>query len=209
MKKITFSVLVLFISTTASAVATPLIGSMGASGYEILDRSQVTDTWSIPYEGYFNSSDYTGYYLGTVDSVHDAETDLEALISYYLDSPYDITILEKVNSPDASSGDLSVSYNDPATSGTWSTALSDPAVAVNFYTVKSGTEYALYFVDPALQDGDWVTYHLLNNGGQIPLISHLSASLVPVNEVPEPRTMLLFGSGLFGLASMRMRKRKK
>jgi PEP-CTERM motif len=209
MKKITFILLAIFITIAANAGATPLLGSGNASGFTIIDRHQGTDIWSSTYDGYYNGSDYTGYYLGTVDSNQDTEANLETLISYYFGVSYDIDILEKIDAPDSSSGVFSVTYNNPATSGTWSTESSSPAVAVTFYTVKASTEYSLYYVDPALQVGDWVTYHLLNNGGQIPEVSHISASLVPADPIPEPATILLFSTGLVGLVGAGMRKKRK
>ncbi|MEA3469578.1 MAG: PEP-CTERM sorting domain-containing protein [Thermodesulfobacteriota bacterium] len=211
-----------FMGLGVSAHATPLISQGGSqtltiesTSYTITDRadSPAQDTWQPSY-GY-TGSDYTGVYLGTIDG-NDSTTDLENLIGYFLDnSSYVISEYAKMAYDDGTNnwsndggtdGLVSVTTTDDGLSGTW-TATS-PYV-LDFYTVKSSTEFALYSVNPALASGDWVTRHLLNNGGNIPAISHFSASLTPSAPVPEPSTLLILGAGLCCIAGTRGLKKKK
>jgi hypothetical protein len=215
MAKIIVIVIAYFMATVATGMADPLKLS-GASGYTIYDRSVVTDEWNSSYGGYSSTGgDYTGFYLGTIRGNYDEEaTDLENLISHYLGSSYEIYSFARVaaESTETSSGAFSVTYDEPdedgeSFSGTWSTVDSDPAVAVNFYTIKGSNEFSLYYVDPALQSGKWVTYHLLNGGSNVPGVSHISASMIPA-PVPEPATMFLMGVGITGLIGLRLRRKK-
>lgn len=203
----------------ASAYGTPLISegtahtlNIESTNYLITDRASLLDTW-VPLDGY-TGGDYTGLYLGTIDG-NDSKTDLENLIGYFLnDDAYTITdyakwaydnVSDDWSPEDGNTGLVSVSTTDGGYSGIWT---AQSPYALDFYTVKSSTEFALYYVEPAMASGDWVTRHVLSGGGNLPEISHFSASLTPSAPIPEPATMLLFGTGLVGLAGARLRKKK-
>lgn len=100
--------------------------------------------------------------------------------------------VEAANSGSVTTGNLTVNFDGARYYGTWST--SDP---VEFYTVKGGQEFAMYWLGSAgMNSGSWTTEHLTpNNQIEYPEISHLSA-YNPVQAVPEPATMLLFGTGV-------------
>ncbi len=188
--------------TTDSTFDTDYFYTIDGTAYTFTNRKQATDTWDATYGGYIGDN-FTGYYLGTVtNQSNDSEEILAALLNYYLgtDSSYNFL---KVDEPDESVDSLTISYDADYKSGTWQVDAPD---TVSFYSIKGATEFALYFVDPALQYGDWTTAHLLTpNEKNVPCISHITVNTTPI---PEPATILLFGAGLAGLAGMRRRMHK-
>lgn len=181
------------------------------NGYSIdgLYRYSVADTPVNTYKG-FISSDYTGYYIGTFEGNTNTgapgdEDVLVGLASYYFSNviggSLSIESILKVDGMSGTDGALTVTSDPGGLTGTWS--LASP-YQFGFYAVKGATEFALYYVLPPQSSGDWTTRHLLNNGGQIPQISHLSG-LTTV--VPEPGTAMLLGLGLLGLGAVARRRR--
>jgi hypothetical protein len=182
-------------------------------GYLIVDRSGGI---------YEDAASWTGRYIGTVIdegwkenenpksyNANDSFLNLKNLIGYFLDDPsYSLDNYLKVDGAygkDVDNGiTLHVTSSADKKNGEWS--ITPSSYGLGFYSVKGGPEYALYYVGPAQSSGLWTTDHLLNKGGNIPDISHFSGS-VTSTPVPEPATMLLFGTGLAGLAAV-VRRRK-
>jgi len=154
-------------------------------------------------------------YIGTVDENKDKTNNVS---DYLIEQGYTLgeTGLEgltKIDAPGTGSGGFTITNN--GTSGTWSA----PA-GVDFITVKGGTQYAVYEVG-GLTSGVWTTEMLLNNGGNVPDLSHISFWKSPgytppgggggSSAVPEPTTMaLLFGGlGILGYNKFRNRFARK
>jgi hypothetical protein len=108
------------------------------------------------------------------------------------------------------------------TSGTWTLGVTDPTlpssfpVAVDLVVVlKAGDAYATYFFDnevfnTAGSGNGTFEINFLNNGGQVPALSHMSVYLResdPPTRVPEPGISLLLGAGI-GAVALKARRRE-
>ncbi len=158
---------------------------------------------------------YTGEWMFTMNGndSNTTEVTIETAINDWFDGEgiehdlVDLDFYAKVDAPDSGDSVLSVTYDESRLFGTWSTG----DQLIEFYSVKAAKEFAFYWIDGGASSGDWTTEHLLNNGGNIPAISHLSTWNAlpddPGDPVPEPSTVILLGCGLLGLAAFK-RKRK-
>jgi len=166
-------------------------------------------TWNESYQGY-SGGEWSGYLVGTFDG---NDNGIVSLAEQYLRTSFDSYVLDKVEYEDGffmpeegSPGVFSATADEDGLSGTWTCVA---PYELGFYSVKAGNSWALYFVDPAQSSGLWSTIHITVGRGNQPEISHLSAvASTGAPPVPEPATILLFGSGLIGLAGLRKKLSK-
>ena len=209
--------IVLFsIGIIGMAEATPIVNNLN-DGIEDIDNDSV-------YAYYQNSGELMyvaeGNNAGITYNIGDLESDVKDwLVSKSLLVDPDTFILT-----DSTSSIVFKTWNDDsqtllignpgvpvaASNGTWTvTPVGD---VISFYAVKAGNAYAMYFVDPPDGSGSWSTFDIwaAGYGGNDPIeISHFTGYNSASTPVPEPTTMLLFGTGLAGLVVSRIRKKKK
>jgi hypothetical protein len=170
--------------------------------------------WDSTYGGYeyteSEAYEWSGYLIGVFDK-NDSESLLVAHASYYLGETVTDYDYAKVDAASGTSSFLTTtaSVHKPGEPGEWigGTWSVDPSFPIGFYSVKASDSYALYFVDPEATSGYWSTIHLTNSPQ--PAISHFSGLSTNGAPVPEPATMLLFGSGLIGLAGLGRKFKKR
>jgi len=160
---------------------------------------------------YSNSGDLLGIFEGNDNDLSEVYSNIMASAGYtgfHFDLS-DFELFAKVDAPFNSTtegpGTLYITYEPDGQSGTWQTYMA-PATSgalLNFYSVKAANAYALYWEDPASDEGTWSTIDLLNQGygGAGLEISHFSGYTVPI-----PGALYLLGSGLAGLVVIRRRK---
>ncbi|MEW6521770.1 MAG: PEP-CTERM sorting domain-containing protein [Thermodesulfobacteriota bacterium] len=137
----------------------------------------------------------------------DNDPDVPAPVTYL--SKYEIAFDEDADTSyweDGIDGGFTVNfliYNDEGEpiSGTWSSSI----ITSLYYSIKVGTSFDLYYVDPVTLGTayTWDTTGLSDKG-----LSHLTFWTPNSSPVPEPATMLLFGTGLAGIAGV-VRKRTR
>lgn len=196
------------------AEATPMVNDV-TDGFELIDADgDINDAYAY----YRNSGDFMYLSSGNNEGIDFNNGTVELAVESWLITNNFMTAAEQSDfilstgtveftNWDDTLGQFTISAT---ASGTWSvTPMGD---VINFYAVKTSTAYAMYYVNPAEGTGSWSTYDIFaaGYGGNDPIeISHFTGYNQSSAPVPEPATMLLFGTGLVGLAVSRLRKKKK
>jgi len=148
-----------------------------------------------------------GSFLTVPSSGQDKEATVEAALFDALDQILNVELVGK--SDEAGDGFSATGGN--ALSGTWSYSgpAPGPREKIAYLTVKSGTGFALFDINTLITGtnpltGTWSTNGVLNNGGQLAGMSHVSLWKV----VPEPGSLLLLLFGLFALTAWQRRLRQ-
>ena len=199
---IIIALVLIHLSAIAGSVNAAIVG-LGFDGTTEHD-GDIFGMWNNDYKGYKSGSElWSGYLITIQDGNDNLNKDiLQNLAAIYLGVTEFEGVWEKVDQLPGTSGFLSATENSDGTSGTWT--LTTP-YEIGFYSVKAGSEFALYYVHPYQSSGNWSTVHLTNKKGEPHEISHLSAG---ANAVPVPGTIWLLASSLFCAAGLRKRNRR-
>lgn len=80
---------------------------------------------------------------------------------------------------------------------------------IDVWMIKAGGYFTLWTYGMPSMEGYWTTAGLtVGNNSNQPEISHFTAYVTESTPIPEPATMLLFGTGLAGIAGVHLRKNK-
>ena len=205
------------------AKATPVENTLDSLGFEDIDTNSDNILDSV-YAHYQNSGELMYVVEGNNEGKTYNSGDLESGVEDWLISEGLLVDPDAFILTDSTSSIKFKTWNDTlqtlvdddpadpvaASNGTWTvTPVGD---VISFYGVKAGNAYAMYFVNPADGSGSWSTFDIwaAGYGGNDPIeISHFTGYNSAGTPVPEPTTMLLFGTGLAGLVVSRIRKKKK
>lgn len=153
---------------------------------------------------YTNPDSFTGEYLFTV---MDNQVIVDDFIVEQINLKIEPDVLgldfygkDNTSGTDQDGLGITVETFDEGYNGTWQT---DNGDFINFYTVKSANEWALYWIEgDGANSGLWTTDHLLTpNERNTPDISHLSL-YTSTAVIPEPSTVFLLGIGLLGILGL-------
>ncbi|CAH1387874.1 PEP-CTERM sorting domain-containing protein [Candidatus Nitrotoga sp. M5] len=185
-------------------------------------NSDGMDTNNVTYNG-TDSDDCYG-----VVQANDSETLINSLDLWdAVTTPWSLLAKDDTNSGNGSFGGVNFNLSTTAgTSGNWTltgTAIAPVTLPVylDFMVVLKGSQrFGAWFLDNVAFDGNdggtWAI-NFVNNGGNVPNLSHMSlytrAGDTPPctvncgpNQIPEPTSLLLMGAGLISFGFARRRR---
>lgn len=195
---VSLALLGLLVIGTSAVQAAPVLFCKDGPGIDLVNDGCISGSAN----GYPGGGD--GIYSNAGGG--DPEADVEAAILGATGSAVDIALYGK--SDDNPGLFINTGVGAGASqSGTWDVL--DDLIGIAYITIKAANSFALYDVQGA-NSGTWSTLGILNNGGNQPVVSHISFwTAGGTNDpgdpqtVPVPAPLLLIGSMLLGLASIR------
>lgn len=163
------------------------VSIVGTANATIIDINSKTNTWSNPVAQYFDAGTYDVIPIGVIDGG-----------AYNAWSAWGSST-RWVNQYSLSSDEFSAYTPHDGTVYATSLLALDNAISTSF-TLTSGGSVNFFIADSLYSD---------NVGGISLNVELATPTGNPTDPVPEPATMLLFGTGIAGLAGSRLRRKKK
>ena len=197
------------LSLSAGVVGTADAATCGTGGAFDTGYVEITSIGGELLDSSIEASDCAGAFEG--NDTGDKGTLLTNLNDNDIFGSYDADLGEGWSLFGKSDEDAQIDAEE-VVSGEWSIDFSPEEYSVFALSIKASDQYVVYLFDlrpdaDSIFGGEFETTGLLNNGGQVPDLSHMTVAVWDGEVIPLPAAGWLLLGGLGGLAAMKRRRK--